>query len=112
MIEEVPAGGDAYVIKMVLNGESDKRAVALLANCIKAMAKGGRLLVVDVVMPSGDEASPSRSMDLFLLTLVRGRIRTEPEFRALFASAGLTLRNIIATGSISNSMSILEGVSA
>jgi hypothetical protein len=112
MIEKVPAGGDAYVIKMVLNSETDERAVAVLANCAKAMAEGGRLLVVDVVMPSGDEPSPSRAMDLFMLTLFRGRVRTEPEFRALFASAGLTLRNIIATGSISYPMSILEGVLA
>jgi O-methyltransferase domain/Dimerisation domain len=112
MIEAVPAVGDAYIIKMVLNGESDERAVALLANCLKAMGKGGRLVVIDVVMPSGDEPSPSRSMDLFLLTLFRGRIRTELEFRALFASAGLSLRNIITTGSISNPMSILEGVPA
>lgn len=112
MIEAVPPGGDAYVIKMVLNGESDERSVALLANCGKAMAKGGRLLLVDVVMPSGDEPSPSRATDLFRLALFRGSIRTKSEFRALFASAGLTLTSVIATNSISSPMSILEGVSA
>ena len=35
MIEAVPAGGDAYIIKMVLNGESDERAVALLRTASK-----------------------------------------------------------------------------
>jgi hypothetical protein len=97
---------------MVLNGESDERSIALLANCRKAMAMAGLVLVADVVMPSGDEPSPRHATDLFRLTLFRGSIRTESEFRALFASAGLTLKRVIPTNSISSPMSILEGALA
>jgi hypothetical protein len=112
MTDAVPAGGDAYLIKMVFTGESDERAAAVLRNCVAAMADGGRVLVVDIVMPAGDEPHPARAMDLLMLTLFRGRIRTEAEFRALFAAAGVTLMRVIPTDSVSNPMSILEGVPA
>jgi SAM-dependent methyltransferase len=111
MVEAVPPGGDAYVIKMVFTGEPDERAVQVLRNCVAALAPDGRILVVDIVYPSGDEPSAARAMDLLMLTLFgRGRIRSEAEFRALFAEAGLRLTNIIPTGSITNPMSILEAV--
>jgi hypothetical protein len=110
MIEFVPAGGDAYVIKMVFTGEPDERAVAVLRNCVAAIADGGRIVVVDIVMPSGDEPHPARAMDLLMLTLFGGRIRTEAEFRALFTAAGATLTRVTPTSSVSNPMSILEGV--
>ena len=111
MVQAVPAGGDAYVIKMVLTAETDERAVAVLRNCAGAMAEGGRVLVVDVVLPPGDEPSASRAFDLLMLTLFgRGRLRTESEFRALFAAAGMELTRVIPTESAINPMSILEGV--
>jgi hypothetical protein len=112
MIESVPPGADAYLTKMVFTGEADERVVAVLGNCVEAMAEGGRVLVVDIVLPDGDAPHPARAMDLLMLTLFRGRIRTEAEFRALFAAAGVTLMRVIPTGSVSNPMSILEGVPA
>ena len=111
-VESVPPGGDAYVIKMVFMGESDERAVAVLGNCVEAMAQGGRVLVVDIVLPDGDAPHPARAMDLVMLTLFGGRIRTEAEYRALFAAAGVNLTRVIPTDSVSNPMSILEGVPA
>ena len=111
MVETVPAGGDVYVIKMVFTGEPDERAIAVLRNCVGALAEGGRILVVDIVLPPGDEPSPSRAFDLLMLTLFgRGRLRTEAEFRALFAAGGVKLTRVTPTGSAINPMSILEGV--
>ena len=113
MVESVPPGGDAYVIKMVFAAEPDERAVAVLRNCIGAMVDGGRVLVVDIVLPPGDEPGPSRAFDLLMLTLFgQGRVRTEAQFRALFAAAGLRLTRVAPTGSVSNPMSILEGLPA
>ena len=99
------------MIKMVFTGEPDERAAAVLRNCRGAMADGGRILVVDIVLPPGDEPSPSRAFDLLMLTLFgRGRLRTEAEFRALFAAGRVTLTRVIPTASSINPMSILEGV--
>ena len=61
-------------------------------------------------MPDGDEPHPARALDLLMLTLFGGRIRTAAEFRALFAAAGLDLVRVTPTGSVSNPMSVLEGV--
>ena len=112
MVQSVPRDGDVYLIKTVLASEPDDRAVAVLRKCVEAMAIGGRILVIDIVMPSGDEPSPSRAMVLVMLTLARGRVRTESEFRALFTAGGLSLSRLIPTNSISNPLSILEGVPA
>lgn len=113
MVEAVPTGGDAYVIKMVFTAEPDERAAAVLRNCANAMPAGGRVLVVDIVLPPSDEPSPGRTFDLLMLTLFgRGRVRTEAEFRALFAAGGMNLTRVIPTESAINPMSILEGVPA
>jgi hypothetical protein len=113
MVQAVPPGGDAYVIKMVLIGEPDERAVAVLANCRRAMAAGGRILVVDVLLPPRNVPSPARTFDLRMLTLFGGGgLRTEAEFRTLFAAAGVKLTQVIPTGSAINPMSIIEGVAA
>ena len=112
MTEGVPRGADAYLIKMVFTGEADERAVRTLRHCVEAVAAGGKLLVVDIVLPPGDAPHPGRAMDLLMLTLFGGRIRTEAEFRALFAAAGATLTRLLPTPSVSNPMSLLEGVPA
>jgi hypothetical protein len=47
--------------------------------------------------------------DLLMLDMFgRGRIRTEPEFRSLFATAGMSLTKVIQTESAVNPISILE----
>jgi hypothetical protein len=98
---------------MVLVGEPDEHAVAILANCRRAMVAGGRILVVDVILPPRNMPSPARTFDLRMLTLFGGGgLRSEAEFRTLFAAAGVKLTQIIPTGSTINPMSIIEGVAA
>jgi hypothetical protein len=68
------------------------------------------VLVVDLVMPPGNDPSPVKSFDLQMLQVAEeGRVRTEVEFRELFAAAGLRLARVIPTASPN---SILEGVRA
>jgi hypothetical protein len=109
MAQSVPTGGDAYLIKMVFTGEPDERALAVLRNCAAGMADGGRVLVADIVLPPGNEPSPTRVFDLLMLDMFgRGRLRTEAEFRALFAAAGMNLTKVMPTESAVNPISILE----
>jgi hypothetical protein len=42
MLQSVPAGGDAYIVKRVLMDKSDDEAVTMLGNCVGAMNSGGR----------------------------------------------------------------------
>jgi SAM-dependent methyltransferase len=104
----VPGGGDAYLLRHILHDWQDPEAIAILANCRKAMKPGSRLLVVEAVIPTANQPSFGKWLDLMML-LVGGRERTEEEFRRLFAAAGLTLNRVVPT---SSDISILEGAIA
>jgi O-methyltransferase domain len=88
----------------------DQPAIQVLRHCAEVLPEQGRVLVVEMVMPPGNDPSPARSFDLLmLLANDEGRVRTEAEFRDLFAAAGLRLARVIPTASPN---SILEGVLA
>jgi len=110
MERSVPVGGDAYLLKWVLMDRPDEVAIRLLKNCAAAAGEHGKVLAVEMVMPAGGEPSFSKLMDVQMLLLFGGgRLRTEAEFRSLFAAAGLRLTRIIPTPSPN---SIIEGVPA
>jgi SAM-dependent methyltransferase len=109
-IRSVPHGGGLYILAFVLHNWDDRRATRILANCQRAMAPGGRLLVVESVIPPGTGPSPAKIHDLEMLVFMPGgRERTRSEYRALFAAAHLRLRRVTPTQS---SVSLLEGVAA
>lgn len=89
--ERVPAGGDVYLLSMILHDWSDDDSLAILTNIRKAMAPGARVLVIDSVIPEGDAMSIGKFTDMYMLMHFAGRERTEKEFVALFDAAGLTL---------------------
>ncbi len=107
MLASVPGGADAYLIKRVLMDWGDEDAARLLRNCAAAMAEGGKVVAVEMVMAAGNDPSPAKPFDiLMMLTQPGGRIRTEDEFRQLFTAAGLRLIRVISTASPN---SVLEG---
>jgi hypothetical protein len=107
MLHSVPAGGDAYMIKRVIMDMRDEEAKTILRNCVSEMNAGGKILVIDPLLPAGTEPHPNWLMDMFGLTITGGRCRSEPEFRILFDAVGLALTRIVATPS---PHFILEGV--
>ncbi|QJW90665.1 methyltransferase [Spirosoma taeanense] len=104
--ESVPPGGDGYIMKHIIHDWSDEQCIAILKNCRKAMKEGGRVLVVEMVVPEGNEPSPAKFLDLQMLQFLPGCERTEKEYEALFDEAGLSLTRIIPTMS---PFSIIEG---
>jgi SAM-dependent methyltransferase len=105
----VPPGGDAYVLSHVIHDWDEARCRTILANCRRAMGPGGRLLLVEAVLPPGDTPHPGKMLDLVMLTLTGGRERTEAEYAALLASAGFTLTRVVPTAS---QASVIEAVPA
>jgi hypothetical protein len=104
--EEVPAGGDVYVLSRVVHDWDDGRAAILLANCRRAMGDRGRLLVVSRVVPDGHGPHESKLNDLNMLVMRGGRERNEDEFRTLLERAGFRLARVIPT---SSAVSVVEG---
>ena len=90
----VPEGGDAYLLKNVLYDWDDERAGRILRVCRAAMGPQSVLLVIEPVLP--ERAAPMRDFgavmnDVNMLLNTGGKARTEAEFRALAAAAGLRL---------------------
>jgi hypothetical protein len=100
MLRGVPGGADAYVIKRVMMIWGDEPAIQVLRHCAEALPADGRVLVIEMIMPPGNDPSPARSFDLLMLVAnEEGRVRTETEFRDLFAAAGLRLARVVPTAS-------------
>ena len=94
--EAVPKGGDAYIMKYIIHDWNDEQSMKILANCRAAMNEKGRVLVVDAVIPPGNDPGWGKLLDINML-IIGGRERTKPEFAAMFAKAGLKLTRVIAT---------------
>ena len=56
----VPSGRDAYTLKRVIHDWDDERAGAILRNCHRAMREHSRLLVIELVLPPGDDRRVER----------------------------------------------------
>lgn len=92
----VPQGADCYVVKHVLHNWDDERALGILRHCANAVLPGGQVLVVEGIALPGNLRDGTRLMDLEMLVLTGGgRERSKPEFRRLFAAAGLHLEHTL-----------------
>lgn len=95
----VAAGGDVYLMKFILHDWDDQRSVAIMKNIHRAMAPGGKLLVLEQIVPAGNTPSFSKFIDINMLVMTGGRERSEQEFAALFAAAGFKLTRVVPTDS-------------
>jgi SAM-dependent methyltransferase len=96
----VPAGGDAYALKLILHDWDDERALAVLRQCRRAMPPAATLLVMEHVLPPSDQpALDAVMMDINMLILVGGRERSAAEYGHLFEQAGFRLDRVIPTAS-------------
>jgi hypothetical protein len=100
-----PDGGDAIILKHIIHDWRDEQALQILQHCRRALPPHGRLLVVQEVLPPGNEPSVGKLLDVEML-LIGGRERTEAEFRALYEGAGFTLTRIIPTCAV---LHVIEG---
>ena len=118
---------DGYIIKNVILNWDDQSAAIILKNCLQAMKDGSsaigsenqtnrkntthKLLIIDTIMPEGNEPFIGKFTDIFMLALThKGRIRTEEEFRKLLSSSGFEITGIIRSHDPSNPFSIIEAI--
>jgi O-methyltransferase domain/Dimerisation domain len=103
----VPAGGDAIIMKWIIHDWNDEQSTAIMKNCHRALPDGGKLILVEAVVPENQEPDFSKFIDLNMLVMTGGRERTEAEFRELYGSAGFRLTRVVPTES---PFSVIEGV--
>ena len=104
----VPAA-DTYLIKKVIHDWGDEDAARILHNCRRAMLPDGWILVIETIVPPGNEPDPIKLMDLNMLVVTGGVERTMAAYEGLFALAGLRLTRVLPT---SAPLSIIEAVAA
>lgn len=114
--ESVPAGGDAYVLSNFVISWGDEEVLVPIRNCRNAMAATGKLLLLEWIMPTGEEPADSFrfwdsvTMDLIMLAAFGSRggyVRTRSEFEALLGAAGLRVTAEVPTGA---SVYVIEAV--
>jgi hypothetical protein len=101
--------GDTYVLRYILHDWNDDQCRTILEKCRLAMTRGGRILIIEWVIPPANEPSFGKFLDLTMMVQLTGRERTEAEYRALLEQAGLHIARIIPTGV---GPSIIEAVAA
>ncbi len=103
----VPAGGDAYVLSHIIHDWPVDDCQTILRHCREAMNPGGRVLIVEMVLPGGAEAHPGKMLDVVMLAVAGGRERTADEYRELLGPAGLRVERVVPTAS---AVSVVEAV--
>ncbi len=99
-LETAPEGADAVIMKHILHDWNDEDALRILRNCRRVLPNGGRVLIVEAVVPPPGQAGWAKLLDLEMLLLTpRGRERTEAEFADLLSRGGFRLRRVVPTAS-------------
>jgi hypothetical protein len=103
---EVPGGADAYLMRHIIHDWDDDESLCILRNVRRAIGRDGRLLLVEGIVPPGNDASFTKLLDLNMLVLPGGKERTEAEYRQLYEAAGFRLTAIVPTRA---EVSVIEG---
>jgi hypothetical protein len=85
--ESVPEG-DVYILGTILHDWDDERAAEILRTIRKAASESSRLLILDAVIPPGNEPGGGKWLDLLMLAIAGGKERNEPQWRELLAAGG------------------------
>jgi hypothetical protein len=105
---------DTYLLMNVVHDWADTEASAILRAVRKSIPTGGRVLVLETLLPQdpGDRsirAMLNLQMDIAMLSLTGGRERTRAEYERLLMGSGFRLNRVIETHS---GLAILEAVTA
>ena len=104
--EEVPADGDVYMMKNIIHNWPEDKALQLLRNVRTAMAstvasplppEEKRLLIIEYLIPEGDDDSIAKWLDLNFMILIDGAEQTLEEYRTLARQAGFVVTRTIPT---------------
>jgi SAM-dependent methyltransferase len=100
--ESVPAIADTIILKSVIHDWNDARSISILRNCHQALPNGGKLLLVERLMPEApgmaDDDKAHAMSDLNMLRGPGGCERTEGQYRELLEQSGFDLAAVYPAG--------------
>lgn len=104
--ESVPEG-DLYLLKMILHDWTDEQSVAILRSIRSAIRPGGRVAIVETLLPEQVAPHPGYLFDLNMMVMTGGRERSAADFSALLEQSGFRLENVTSTPT---PMSVVQGI--
>lgn len=103
----IPSGGDAYILSNILHDWPDNKCRIILDNCYEEMKPGSKLLIIEMIVPTGNQPSMAKLLDLEMLVTTGGRERTKDEFRDLLNNSGFKISQITQTNA---GVSVIESL--
>ncbi len=94
--ESVPTG-DAYLLSVILHDWDDADCVRILSSIRRSIPAHGVVLILENVIPDGNEPHLGKVIDMIMMTMLSGTERTRSEYAALLTAAGFTLDEVVAT---------------
>ncbi|CAG9320173.1 unnamed protein product [Blepharisma stoltei] len=95
-IDAVPEGYECIILENVLRTFPDNVVVSILTNCKKALISGNKLYCVDYILDKNHQTYQfERILDIRVLGLNNGKVRSRDEIQAIFERAGLRITNFI-----------------
>jgi C-methyltransferase len=107
--DNVPAGGDAYVLKNIIHDWPDEQAAAILGNVRAAAHAGATVLLIELVLPDHDRDFLGKWSDLEMLLVLGSRERTKAQYRNILRNNGFRTTRVVSTAS---PFSIVEATAA
>lgn len=107
--EEVSVRADIYILKHIIHDWYDDNNQKILRNIRASMPDNAKVLIVEAVVPEGNDPHFSKIIDLEMLMAPGGVERTRSEFSQLLTDSGFRMTRIIPT---MGAMSIVEAVKA
>ncbi|HEX2178748.1 MAG TPA: methyltransferase [Actinomycetota bacterium] len=96
-------GGDAYLFSRILHDWTDEQCLQILGHCRQAVKPGGRLLVIERLLPG----AYATATDVNMLAVTGGRERTEEDFARLMSASGFRLSRVLE---LPMEYNVVEGV--
>jgi hypothetical protein len=106
-LEQVPPGADVYLLRHIIHNWDDDHAAVILRRIHEAMPAHGQVLIIERIIPAGNEPSYSKFADLNMMVLHGGLERTALEFERLYETAGYRLSRIVLTDA---DICVIEGL--
>ncbi|MFE0173375.1 methyltransferase [Streptomyces sp. NPDC059002] len=109
-----PEGADLYMMKSIVHDWSDEQVVTILGHVREVLPPGGRVLIVEPVLPEAVDPETAGLIyltDLNMLVNLGGRERTRADFEDVCGRAGLSVVAVTPLGA-PNPFSLIEAEAA
>ncbi|HVV69215.1 MAG TPA: methyltransferase [Patescibacteria group bacterium] len=103
----IPAGGDLYLLKVILHDWDDDNAKAILKNCRKAVTKRSKILIIEKLIDNGNNLQSIFLGDINMLVTHGGKERSLSDFELLLKESNFHINSVLRT---STAFSIIEAI--